>query len=101
MKKYELEANDINIHNSLIDDKLENKEYLSSLIRLISNIDDNEVICIDGYWGVGKTFLLKQLMYLIMHYKENNNQEQFKVVENDLISFLDKNLEEDNDHCHE
>ena len=41
MKKYELEANDINIHNSLIDDKLENKEYLSSLIRLISNIDDN------------------------------------------------------------
>ena len=50
MKKYELEANDINIHNSLIDDKLENKEYLSSLIRLISNIDDNEVICIDGYW---------------------------------------------------
>ena len=45
MKKYELESNDINIYNSLIDDKLENKEYLSSLIRLISNIDDNEVIC--------------------------------------------------------
>ena len=81
MKKYELEANDINIHNSLIDDKLENKEYLSSLIRLISNIDDNEVICIDGYWGVGKTFLLKQLMYLIMHYKENNNQEQLTIFE--------------------
>ena len=40
MKKYEVEANDINIHNSLIDDKLENKEYLSSLIRLISNIDE-------------------------------------------------------------
>ena len=95
MKKYELEANDINIHNSLIDDKLENKEYLSSLIRLISNIDDNEVICIDGYWGVGKTFLLKQLMYLIMHYKENNNQEQFKVVEAEkdvLINICDNNM---------
>ena len=95
MKKYELESNDINIYNSLIDDKLENTEYLSSLIRLISNIDDNEVICVDGDWGVGKTFLLKQLMYLIMHYKENNNQEQFKVVEAEkdiLLNICDNNM---------
>lgn len=60
MKKYELEANDINIKNYLIDDKIGNQEYLSSIIRLISSIDDNEVICIDGDWGVGKTFLVKK-----------------------------------------
>ena len=95
MKKYELEANDINIHNSLIDDKIGNQEYLSSLIRLISNIDDNEVICIDGDWGVGKTFLVKELIYLIKHYNENNNQEQYKLVELEkdiLINICNNNL---------
>ena len=95
MKKYELEANDINIHNSLIDDKIGNQEYLSSLIRLISNIDDNEVICIDGDWGVGKTFFVKQLIYLIKHYNEDNNQEQFKLVEPEkdiLINICNNNL---------
>lgn len=94
MNKYELEANDINIRNSLIDDKIGNQEYLSSIIRLISNIDDNEVICIDGDWGVGKTFLVKQLMYLIIHYNEDN-KEQFKIIENekgDLTNLCENNL---------
>lgn len=95
MKKYELEANDINIHNSLLDDKLNNYEYLSCLLRLISNIDDNEVICIDGDWGVGKTFLVKQLIYLINKYKENEKQSQFKNYDKEkdiLINLCDNNL---------
>lgn len=95
MKKYELEANEVNIYNSLINDKLGNKEYLSSLIRLISNIDDNEVICVDGDWGVGKTFLVKQLMYLLKHYKEYVGKEEFKLVEQEkdvLINICDNNL---------
>ncbi len=39
----------------------------------------------------------------ILTVKNIATKEQFKVVENDLISFLDKNLEDhnDNDHCHE
>lgn len=95
MKKYELEASEVNIHNSLINDKLGNQEYLSSLIRLISNIDDNEIICIDGDWGVGKTFLVKQLMYLLKHYKEYVGQGQFKLVEQEkdiLINICNNNL---------
>lgn len=93
MKKYELEANDINIRDCLIEDKIGNQEYLSSVIRLISNVDDNEVICIDGDWGVGKTFLVRQLMYLIMHYNENDNKEQFKIVEpeKDILTNLCEN----------
>lgn len=95
MKKYELDANEINIHNSLINDILGNQEYLSSIIRLISNIDDNEVICVDGDWGVGKTFFVKQLIYLIRHYKEGINQSQFKLIEAEkekLINICDNNL---------
>ena len=95
MKKYELEASDVNIYNSLIDDRIGNKEYLSSLIRLISNIDDNEVICLDGDWGTGKTFLVKQLIYLVKHYNEENNQEQLRIVESEkdiLTNICNNNL---------
>lgn len=95
MKKYELEASDVNIYNSLIDDKIGNKEYLSSLIRLISNIDDNEVICLDGDWGTGKTFLVKQLIYLVKHYNEENNQEQLRIFESEkevLTNICNNNL---------
>lgn len=92
MKKYELEATDTNIRNTLIDDRIGNQEYLSSIIRLLSSIDDNEVICIDGNWGVGKTFLVKQLIYLIVHCNEDNN-EQFKIVESekDILTKLFQN----------
>ena len=41
MKKYELEANDINIHNSLIDDKLENKEEIKDDKKETSLEDQN------------------------------------------------------------
>lgn len=95
MKKYELETNEINIHNSLTSDELGNQEYLSSIIRLISNINDNQVICIDGDWGVGKTFLVKQLIHLIKHYKEETSQLQFKLVESEkdkLINICDNYL---------
>lgn len=88
MEKYELEANDKNIFESLINDKLNNHEYLSSLIRLISNIEENEVICIDGDWGVGKTFLVKQFMYLVLHYKDDNNKSEYKIIESEKKNLL-------------
>lgn len=95
MKKYELEANEDNIQQSLLNDNLGNQEYLSSIIRLISNIEDNQVICLDGDWGVGKTFLVKQLIYLICHYNEGTNANKFKIVEDEkemLKDICNKNL---------
>ncbi len=95
MKKYELEINDKTIHDTLLDNKVDNKEYLESIIRLIKNINDNEVICIDGEWGVGKTFLIKQFEYLIKNYKEYNKKGEFKefdYLKEDLINIIDNNL---------
>lgn len=89
MKKYELEANEENVKESLLNDKLGNQEYLCSIIRLLSNIKDNQVICVDGDWGVGKTFLVKQLVYLISHYNDENNKEVLKIVENEKDKLTD------------
>ncbi len=95
MEKYEIEANDLNIHNSLLEDKLNNKEYLDSLIRLIKNINESDTICIDGEWGVGKTFLVKQFEYLIKNYKKYSETDQFKSfndVKEDLLKISENNL---------
>lgn len=108
MNKYELETNDRNMHATLNDDKLNNKEYINSMIRLISNIQDNATICIDGDWGVGKTFLIKQFEYLIKNYKKYSEMYQFndfeevkdslfKIIDNNLIFYYNAWENDDND----
>lgn len=82
MNIYELEPNEKNIKESLINDQLNNMEYLHCLINLFYNITNNQIICIDGDWGVGKTFLIKQLIYLIQNYKKGmENNPEFKLIE--------------------
>ena len=82
MNKYELETNENNIKESLINDQLNNREYLHCLINLLQSITNNQIICIDGDWGVGKTFLIKQLIYLIQNYKKGmENNPEFKLIE--------------------
>ena len=42
------------------DDTLERAEVATRLTNLIQSVDQPFVISIDGYWGTGKTFLLKR-----------------------------------------
>ena len=81
MHKYELELTDENIRSLLIDDKMNNQVYIEPLIKLLSTIDDNEIICIDGDWGSGKTILIKELNFLIDNCLENGVK-NLKVLEN-------------------
>ena len=60
MNKYELESDERNIKESLINDQIKNSEYLQCLIKLLQSITNNQIICIDGDWGVGKTFLVRE-----------------------------------------
>ena len=73
MKNYEQSLDNANLEKLIIDDKVNNKEYLEPLVRLLASIDDNETICIDGDWGSGKTILIKQLEYLINNVDKNTN----------------------------
>lgn len=72
MKKNELILNNENIKMTLKKDSLNRKLVLLKLIKLLNVLDDNYVISIDGDWGVGKTFFIKQLQYL---YQEDNLKE--------------------------
>lgn len=73
MKNYEQSLDEANLEKLIINDKVNNKEYLDPLVRLLASIDDNETICIDGDWGSGKTVLVKQLEYLINNVDKNVN----------------------------
>ncbi len=65
MKKYELELNDENLHETIEQDILGRNANLLMLGRMLLNQHDNIMISLDGSWGSGKTFFIKQFEYLI------------------------------------
>ncbi len=64
MQKYDKEATDTIIKESLANDIPKRNIQLNNFIRLLNSINTNQIISIDGDWGCGKTFFVKQLLYL-------------------------------------
>ena len=64
-QSFELPSNDENIRKSLQEDKLGRKKYLKNFAKILDNIDYNCTIAVDGAWGCGKTFFVKQLVLLL------------------------------------
>jgi|GEM_PF-1333037 len=83
MNRNELKLNSKNIELTLKNDVLNRKKMLIQLVKLLNSLDENFVVSIDGNWGVGKTFFIKQLLYL---YENENNREY--IDEND-IKYID------------
>lgn len=73
MKKYELNLSDDNLKQTIEDDVLGRNQKIVNLIKLINNINENFIISIDGNWGTGKTFFVKQLMYIVNNFIMINN----------------------------
>lgn len=82
MNRNELKLNDKNIELTLKKDVLNRKKTLLQLVKLLNSLDDNFVISIDGDWGVGKTFFIKQLLYLY----ENKNYSEY--IEKKYIEYI-------------
>lgn len=81
MKKYDLELTSENIINSIKENYIDRNAKLNKLIEIINSQQQNIVISIDGKWGSGKTFFVKQLLAL------NNSEDLNKFIgNNDSIS---------------
>lgn len=93
MNKYDIEINDENIEETITNDLVGNRTYISSVFNMLNNIQKNAVICIDGYWGSGKTILVKQIEYIIKNsenenlLKNFNNKDIIKNVSNNNLVF--------------
>lgn len=62
------------IINSLIENRIGRNKKLTNFIKLISSVEDNRIIALNGAWGSGKTFFIKQfelLINVINNYDEN------------------------------
>ena len=65
MKNYELKPTDANILKCLTNNTIDRNDDMYSLVKLLQNIDSGCSIAINGSWGSGKTFFVKQTkMYI-------------------------------------
>ena len=54
-----------NLLKSLEQDSIERNEYLLRILRILTNYGGNKFFSLDGDWGSGKTYFVKQLDLLI------------------------------------
>lgn len=64
MDIYTLKVNDENIRKTFEEDALGRNEYVLGLVKWINTIENNAILSLEGDWGSGKTFLVKQLQLL-------------------------------------
>lgn len=65
MKSYEMKPSNENIRDTFLKDTISRNSDLIKFIKLINNISDDCSIAIDGGWGSGKTFYVKQVQLLL------------------------------------
>lgn len=68
MKKIEINPTTENIIDMLNKDAIGRNQYISTFIELLDNIDENFTIFLNGDWGTGKTFFVKQVYTLLTYY---------------------------------
>ncbi len=66
IKKYDLEPTFENVAETLLNDTLKRNNYLYKFYDLLKCINSSCSICLDGAWGSGKTFFVKQAQLLLL-----------------------------------
>ena len=74
MKFSVLNPTEENIRETLLNDQLGRNEELRQFVRLLNSIDGNCTIALDGDWGSGKTFFVKQAQMIIDSFNEYKNK---------------------------
>lgn len=108
MRSLDLKPTKENLIQKLREDSLDRNVAIYRFIRLLLSIEDAMTISIDGDWGSGKTFFVKQLKLVLESYNLNfkisdddksneninkNDVEQIrKVMSNIDKDFFDENL---------
>lgn len=64
-KSYELKPTKENILNTYKNDGIKRNEKINNFINILCSINDNCSIAINGEWGSGKTFFVKQVECII------------------------------------
>jgi KAP family P-loop domain. len=65
MKNFSTKPTDENVKQSLVEDSLGRKEELRRFVELLNAINESCSIALNGDWGSGKTFFVKQAKLLV------------------------------------
>lgn len=65
MQNYVLQPNDKNIYDSLLSDMMGRNDDVISLAVFLNSLDQTTTIALDGDWGSGKTFFVKQTKLIL------------------------------------
>lgn len=70
MNKIEVKPTTENIINMLDKNAIGRNQYVATFLEMLDNVAENFTIFINGDWGTGKTFLVKQIYTLLTYYNE-------------------------------
>jgi len=85
MESYELRDTDENIKETLLHDSFSRNKHLYRFLDLLNTIDGSVSLAVNGRWGTGKTFFVKQAKLLLE--AENSffeNRQYYNEVKNYL-----------------
>lgn len=71
MKSLDLTPTNENVYNSLINDSIGRGEFVRQFVKMLNAIEDNCTIAIEGNWGSGKTFFVKQVKMVLDAHNPN------------------------------
>src|SRR5690625_3309445 len=75
LNKIEIKPTTENVIKMLEKNAIGRNQYISTFLEMLDNIDDNFTIFINGDWGTGKTFFVKQIYTLLTYYNQYINTE--------------------------
>lgn len=90
---YELEVNEENIKKTIETNVLDRNGSIFNFLKLIYSIDKKATISIDGNWGTGKTFFVKQtelIMNLLNNPKGRDLEQNIQSVKDKIKCKLDE-----------
>lgn len=92
MKKFELQPTEANILNTLNEDMLDRNTSLVHFIQLLNALDSNYSLALDGAWGSGKTFFVKQAKLVLEAFNNTSdlNEETRSRIQNLFSSKFEK-----------
>ena len=94
MGEYDLKPTEENIKNTIYENVLDRNKDLSSFINMLYAINSGTVVCLDGDWGTGKTFFVKQVKYIIDLQSKKNAHEGEKNLISKITSKDESNKTE-------
>lgn len=82
MKRYNIEATDENVLNSIKNNTLNRADDVKDFINILENIEGNMFIGLEAKWGNGKTFYVRQIeKTLEYHTKKKWTENQYQELE--------------------